>query len=62
MDVVDDTLALGPYVSCMQDVLLHGQNLQSVKRSIADINPNYQIFPDIARHATYDIRKRNYGG
>ena len=62
MDVVDDTLALGPYVSCMQDVLLHGQNLRSVKRSITGLNPNYQIFPDIAQHATDDIRKRNYAG
>ena len=59
MDVVEDTLALGTYVSCMQDVLLHGQNLRSVKRSIADLNPNYQIFSDIARHDTDDIRRKN---
>ena len=62
MDVVDDTLDLGPYVSCMQDVFLHGQNLRSVKRSITDLNPNYQMFSDIAGHATDDIRKRNYTG
>ena len=62
MDVVDDTLALGPYITCMQHVLLHGQNLQSVKRSITDLNPNYHIFSDVARHATDDIRKRNYAG
>jgi hypothetical protein len=62
MDVVEDTLALGTYVSCMQDVLLHGQNLRSVKRSIADLNPNYQIFSDIARHDTDDIRRKNYAG
>ena len=62
MDVVEDTLALGTYVSCMQDVLLHGQNLRSVKRSIADLNPNYQIFSDIARHDTDDIRSKNYAG
>ncbi len=62
MDVVEDTLALGTYVSCMQDVLLHGQNLRSVKRSITDLNPNYQIFSDIARHDTDDIRSKNYVG
>jgi hypothetical protein len=62
MDVVEDTLALGTYVSCMQDVLLHGQNLRSVKRSITDLNPNYQIFSDIARHDTDDIRSKNYAG
>ena len=62
MDVVEDTLAMGTYVSCMQDVLLHGQNLRSVKRSIADLNPNYQIYSDIARHDTDDIRGKNYAG
>jgi endonuclease/exonuclease/phosphatase family metal-dependent hydrolase len=46
----------------MQDVLLHGQNLRSVKRSIADLNPNYQILSDIARHDTDDIRSKNYAG
>jgi hypothetical protein len=43
MDVVEDTLALGTYVSCMQDVLLHGQNLRSVKCSITDLNPMGQL-------------------
>jgi hypothetical protein len=62
MDVVEDTLALGTYVTCMQNVLLHGQNLRSVKRSITDLNPNYQIFSDIARHDTDDIRSENYAG
>jgi hypothetical protein len=62
MDVVEDTLSLGTYVSCMQDVFLHGQNLRSVKRSITDLNPNYQIFSDIARHDTDDIRSKNYAG
>jgi hypothetical protein len=46
----------------MQDVLLHGQNLRSVKRSISDLNPQYQIFADIARHDTDDIRGKNYAG
>jgi hypothetical protein len=62
MDVVEDTVALGTYVSCMQDVLLYGQNLRSVKRSITDLNPNYQIFSDIARHDTDDIRRKNNAG
>ena len=62
MDAVADTLALGTYVSCMQDVLLHGQNLRSVKRSISDLNPQYQIFADIVRHDTDDIRGKNYAG
>ena len=46
----------------MQDVLLRGQNLRSVKRSITDLNPNYQIFSDITQHSTDDIRERNYAG
>jgi hypothetical protein len=46
----------------MQDVLLHGQNLRSVKRSITDLNPNYQILSDITRHDTDDIRSKNYAG
>ena len=50
------------YIRVLQDVLLHGQNLRSVKRSIADLNPNYQILSDIARHDTDDIRSKNYAG
>jgi hypothetical protein len=37
MDVIENTLALGPYVACFQDILLHGQDIRNIKREIGEI-------------------------
>jgi hypothetical protein len=60
MDAIEDTLALGPYVTCFQDILLHGQDIRSIKRAIGEFNSDYQIFSDIGAHAQDDIRRTNY--
>ena len=62
MDVVEDTLALGPYVTCFQDILLHGQDTHIIKRAIGEFNPDYHIFSDIGAHANDDIRRPIHAG
>ena len=62
MDVVTDTLSLGPYVTCFQDVLIHGQNARGIRRAIESISPDYLTFMDTDSLASNDIRKTNYGG
>ena len=62
MDVVTDTLSLGPYVTCFQDVLIHGQNARGIRRALENINPDYLTFMDTGSFAPNDIRKTNYGG
>ena len=62
MDVIADTLAMGPYIACFQDILIHGQNTRGVKRAIEEINPNYHIFLATGSFAPDDHRKTNYGG
>ena len=54
--------ALGPYVTCFQDILLHGQDIRSIKRAIGEFNSDYQIFSDIGDHVQEDIRRTNYAG
>jgi hypothetical protein len=49
-------------VACFQDVLIHGQDIRSVRKSIGDINPDYQIFSDHGSFAPDDFRKLNYAG
>jgi hypothetical protein len=41
MHVIADTLAMGPQVACFQDILIHGQDIRRVRKSIGDINPDY---------------------
>jgi hypothetical protein len=36
MDVIEDTLALGLYVTFFQDILLHGQDIHNIKRVIGE--------------------------
>ncbi len=62
MDVIEDTLVLGPYVTCFQDILLHGQDIHRIKRAIGEFNSDYQIFSDIGAHTQDDIRRTNYAG
>jgi hypothetical protein len=62
MHAIADTLAMGPLVSCFQDVLIHGQDIRSVRKSIGDINPDYQVFSDTGSFAPDDCRKLNYAG
>jgi hypothetical protein len=62
MEVIEDTLALGPYVTCFQDILLHGQDIRSIKRAIGAVNSDYHIFTDIGAHTQDDIRRTNYAG
>ena len=62
MHAIADTLAMGPLVSCFQDVLIHGQDIRSVRKSIGDINPDYQVFSDTGSFAPDDFRKLNYAG
>ena len=51
MDVIEDTLTLNPYVTCFQDILLHGQDIRSIKRAIGEFSSDYHIFSDIGAHA-----------
>jgi len=60
--VIADTLAMGPQVACFQDILIHGQDIRSVRKSIGDINPDYQIFSDHGSCAPDDFRRLNYAG
>ena len=62
MHAIADTLAMGPLVSCFQDILIHGQDIRSVRKSIGDINPDYQVFSDTGSFAPDDCRKLNYAG
>jgi hypothetical protein len=62
MDVIEDTLTLNPYVTCFQDILLHGQDIRSIKRAIGEFSSDYHIFSDIGAHANDDIRRTNYAG
>ena len=62
MHVIADTLAMGPQVICFQDILIHGQDIRSVRKSIGDINPDYQVFSDHGSFAPDDFRKQNYAG
>ena len=62
MHVIADTLAMGPQVVCFQDVLIHGRDIRSVRKSIGDINPDYQVFSDHGSFAPDDFRKLNYAG
>jgi hypothetical protein len=62
MHVIADTLAMGPQVACFQDIPIHGQDIRSVRRSIKDINPDYQIFSDHGSFDPEDFRNLNYGG
>ncbi len=62
MHVITDTLVMGPLVSCFQDILIHGQDIRSVRKSIGDINPDYQAFSDTGSLAPEDFRKLNYAG
>jgi hypothetical protein len=62
MHMLEETLAMGPFVSCYQDVLIHGQDIRSVKRAIGNINPDYQVFSDTGSFAPDDFRKINYAG
>ena len=62
MDVVTDTLVMGPYVTCFQDVFIHGQNARGIRRALENINPDYLTFMDTGSFAPNDIRKTNYGG
>jgi hypothetical protein len=58
MDVIEDTLALGPYVTCFLGILLHGQDIHRIKRAIGEFNSDYQIFSDIGAHVQDDISPR----
>jgi hypothetical protein len=60
MDVIEDTPALVPYVSYLQDILLHGQDIHRIKRAIGEFNSDYHIFSDIGTHTNDDIRRTNY--
>jgi hypothetical protein len=62
MDVIEDTLALGPYVACLQDILLHEQDIRSIKRAIGEFSSEYHIFSDIGAHVNDDIQKTDYSG
>jgi hypothetical protein len=62
MHVITDTLTMGPLVSCVQDILIHGQDIRSVRKSIGDINPDYQVFSDTGSFVPDDFRKLNYAG
>jgi hypothetical protein len=53
---------MGPQVACFQDILIHGRDIRSVRKSIGDINPNYQVFSDHGSFAPDDFRKQNYAG
>jgi hypothetical protein len=53
---------MGPLVSCFQDILIHGQDIRSVRKSIGDINLDYQVFSDTSSFAPDDFRKLNYTG
>ena len=44
MDLIEDTLALGPYIVCLQDILIHGQDIHNIKRTIGEFNSAYHIF------------------
>ena len=43
IDVIEDTLALGPYITCLPNVLMHGQDTHSIKRVIGEFSSVYQI-------------------
>jgi hypothetical protein len=60
MHVITDTLAMGPLVSYFQDILIHGQDIRSVRKSIGDINPDYQVFSDHGSFTPDDFRKLHY--
>jgi hypothetical protein len=45
-----------------QDVIIHGQDIRSVRKSIGDINPDYQVFSDTGSFAPDVLRKLNYTG
>ena len=62
MDVIEDTVALGLYIACLQDVLLHGQNIRSIKKAIGEFSSAYRIFSDTSAHVNDDVRKANYSG
>ncbi len=62
MHAITDTLVMGPLVSSFQDILIHGQDIRSVRKSIGDINPDYQVFSDTGSFAPDDFRKLNYSG
>jgi hypothetical protein len=53
---------MGSLVSYFQDILIHGQDIRSVRKSIGDINPDYQVFSDHGSFAPDDFRKLNYAG
>jgi hypothetical protein len=62
MHVITDTLSMGPLISYFQDILIHGQDIRSLRKSIGDINPDYQVFSDTDSFAPDDFRKLNYAG
>ena len=62
MDVVTDTLVMGPYVTCFQDVFIHGQNARGIRRAIESMNPDYLTFMDTGSFDPNDDRKTNSGG
>jgi hypothetical protein len=41
---------------------LSRQDIRSVRKSIGDINPDYQVFSDHGSFARDDFRKLNYAG
>ncbi len=59
---ITDTLVMGPLISCFQDILIHGQDIRSVRKSIGDINPDYQVFSDTGSFAPDDFTKLNHAG
>ncbi len=61
MNVIADTLVMGPQVACFQDILIHGRDIRSVRKSIRDINPDYQVFSDHGSFAPDDFRKLPLG-
>jgi hypothetical protein len=62
MLAITDTLVMGSLVSCFQDVLIHGQDIRSVWKSIGDINPDYQVFSDTGSFTSDDCRKTKLRG
>jgi hypothetical protein len=61
MNVIADTLVMGPQVACFQDILIHGRDIRSVRKSIRDINPDYQVFSDHGSFAPDHFRKLPLG-
>ena len=53
---------MSPLASCFQDVLVHGQDIRYIRKTIGGINPNYQVFLDTGSYAPDDFRKTNYVG